>query len=135
MSRDLRGAVLYVLAAFGAGFLLGPMREFLLVPIMGRLLALFVELPLLLGFCGWVAPRIIRRCGVPPGGARLRMGFAALALLLTLEFFTGVALRGWDLRGWAADFATLPGLLTLLAYLVFALLPRWAGAAIDTPRR
>lgn len=125
MSRELRAALLYVLAAFGVGFLLGPIREFLLVPLVGRLFALFVELPLLLGFCAWIAPRIIRRCGVPAGEARLRMGFAALSLLLALEFFTGVALRGWDLQAWVADFATPPGLVTLLAYLVFALLPRW----------
>jgi hypothetical protein len=129
MSRDLRAAILYVLAAFGMGFLLGPLREFLLAPALGRLLALFVELPLLLGFCAWIAPRIIRRCRIPPGEARLRMGFAALALLLVLEFTIGVALRGWDLQSWIADFATLPGLVTLLAYLVFALLPRWVRPA------
>lgn len=127
MSRDLRAAILYMLAAFGAGFVLGPLREFLLAPMVGRLVALCVELPMMLGFCWWVAPRIIRRCAVPPGEARLRMGFAALALLLVLEFLVGVALRGWDLQEWVADFATPPGLVTLLAYLVFALLPRWAS--------
>ena len=126
MSRELKAAILYVLAAFGLGFLLGPIREFLLVPAMGRLAALLVELPVMLGFCWWIAPRIIRRCGVPPGEARLRMGFAALSLLLALEFFTGVALRGWDLQAWLTDFARAPGLVTLLAYLIFALLPRWA---------
>lgn len=125
MSQELKGALLYVLAAFGVGFLLGPLREFLLAPMMGRLLALLVELPLMLGFCAWIAPRILRRCMIPPGPARLRMGFAALSLLLALEFFTGVALRGWDLRAWVTDFATPPGLVTLLAYLVFAFLPRW----------
>lgn len=130
MSRELRAAILYVLAAFGAGFLLGPIREFALVPVMGRLAALLVELPVMLGFCGWIAPRIIRRCAIPPGEARLRMGFAALSLLLLLEFFTGVALRGWDLAAWVADFATPPGLVTLLAYLIFALLPRWARAPV-----
>jgi hypothetical protein len=94
--------------------------------VMGRLAALLVELPVMLAFCWWIAPRIIRRCAIPPGEARLRMGFAALSLLLLLEFFTGVALRGWDLQAWVADFATPPGLVTLLAYLLFALLPRWA---------
>ena len=126
MSRDLKAALLYVLAAFGVGFVLGPVREFLLVPMLGRLLALLAELPLMLAFCWWIAPRIIRRCGVPPGEARLRMGFAALSLLIALEFFTGVALRGWELQDWVADFATPAGLLTLLAYLAFALLPRWS---------
>jgi hypothetical protein len=125
MSREWQGALLYVLAAFGVGFLLGPLREFVLAPNIGRLPALLVELPLLLGFCAWIAPRILRRCGIPPGPARLRLGLAALSLLLALEFLTGVALRGWDLRRWIADFATLPGLVTLLGYLVFAFIPRW----------
>jgi hypothetical protein len=125
MSRGLHGALLYVLAAFGMGFMLGPLREFVLAPRLGRLPALLVELPVMLGFCGWIAPRIIRRCAIPPGPARLRMGFAALALLLALEFLTGAALRGWTLREWLAEFATPPGLVTLLAYMLFALIPRW----------
>lgn len=124
MSGEFRAAVLYLLAGFGMGFVLGPIREFLLVPMMGRVFALFVELPLLLGFCWWIAPRIIRRCAIPPGEARLRMGFAALSMLLVLEFVIGVAVRGWDLQGWVADFATWPGLVTLAGYTIFALLPR-----------
>ncbi|MBS7791210.1 hypothetical protein KTR66_14495 [Roseococcus sp. SDR] len=125
MSAELRGASLYVLAAFGLGFLLGPLREFVLAPRIGRVAALLLELPLMLGFCAWIAPRLLRRCRVPPGRARLRMGFTALLLLLALEFFAGVALRGWDLRAWLAQFTTPPGLVTLLGYLVFALIPRW----------
>jgi len=123
MSRDLRAALFYVLTAFGVGFVLGPLRELVLAPALGRMAALLVELPLLLGFCWWIAPRIIRRCAVAPGAARLRMGFAALALLLTLEFTLGVAVRGWDFVDWVGDFATAPGLVTLAAYLLFALLP------------
>lgn len=123
MSRELRGAMWYLSAGFGMGFVLGPIREFLLVPMMGRVLALFVELPLLLGFCWWISPRIIRRCAIPPGEPRLRMGFAALSMLLVLEFTLGVALRGWDLASWVKDFATIPGLVTLLGYLIFALIP------------
>jgi len=123
MSRELRASVLYLLAGFGMGFVLGPIRELLLVPMMGRVFSLLVELPLLLGICWWIAPRIIRRCVIPSGEARLRMGFAALSMLLVLEFLVGVAVRGWDLQSWVADFATIPGLVTLLAYLVFALIP------------
>ena len=125
MSGELKAALIYVLAAFGLGFLLGPLREFVLGPALGRVPALLVELPLMLGFCAWLAPRLLRQCRVPPGLARLRMGFAALTLLLALEFSTGVALRGWSLRAWLAGFATPHGLVTLAAYLVFALIPRW----------
>ncbi|WP_431303905.1 hypothetical protein [Sediminicoccus sp. BL-A-41-H5] len=125
MIHELQGAILYVLAAFGMGFLLGPLREFVLAPAIGPILALALELPLLLGFCAWIAPRILRRCRVPPGIARLRLGLLALALLVALEFSLGVPLRGWDLSAWLAHLATPPGLVTLLGYLIFALIPRW----------
>lgn len=115
-----------MLAAFAAGFVLGPLRELVLVPAVGRLAALLVELPLLLGFCAWIAPRITRRCAVR---APLAMGLCALALLLVLEFSVGVAIRGWNLAEWLADFATLPGLVTLLGYGIFAVLPAWRGLA------
>lgn len=124
-SAELRGAAIYVFIAFALGFLLGPLREFLLAPALGRLGALLVELPIMLGFCWWLAPRAAR--GVAPGVARLRMGFAALALLLMLEFGVGLALRGFTLPEWLAQFGTREGALTLGAYLVFALLP-WLRA-------
>lgn len=124
-SAELRAALVYVFLAFALGFLLGPLREFLLAPALGRVAALAVELPVMLGFCWWLAPRAAR--GVPRGAARLRMGFAALAMLLALEFGVGMALRGFTLAEWLGHFATAEGALTLFAYTLFALLP-WARA-------
>ena len=124
MSRELRGAALYALLAFAAGFVLGPIREWVLLPRIGRLGATVAELPLLLGWCWLAAGWVLRRLRVPPGAARLRLGLAALALLLAVEFAVGAALRGWDAREWLADFLTPPGLAALAAYLVFALIPR-----------
>lgn len=120
---ELRGALVYVFIAFALGFLLGPLREFLLAPALGRVAALAVELPVMLGFCWWLAPRAAR--GVAPGVARLRMGFAALAILLALEFGLGMALRGFTLAEWLGHFATAEGAMTMAGYLVFALIP-WA---------
>ncbi|MFL1461663.1 hypothetical protein ACI6QG_05640 [Roseococcus sp. DSY-14] len=124
MSRELRGALLYVALVFAAGFVLGPLREFVLAPRIGRLPAVLAELPLMLGWAWVAAGWVLRRLRVPPGAPRLRLGLAALALLLLLEFGAGAALRGWDARAWLADFLTPPGLAALGAYLVFALLPR-----------
>ena len=124
MRRELRGAALYALLAFAAGFVLGPIREWVLLPRIGRLGATVAELPLLLGWCWLAAGWVLRRLRVPPGAARLRLGLAALALLLAVEFAVGAALRGWDAREWLADFLTPPGLAALAAYMVFALIPR-----------
>lgn len=124
MSRELRGAALYVLLVFAAGFVLGPIREFILAPQIGRLGATVAELPLMLGWAWLVAGWLLHRLRVPPGAPRLRLGLAALGLLLALEFTVGAALRGWDAREWLADFLTPPGLAALAGYAIFALIPR-----------
>lgn len=125
MSSELRAALVYVLLAFALGFVLGPLRELLLAPALGRVGALLVELPLLLAACWWLAPRVMRR--VPPGVGRLRVGFAALALLLFLEFTLGMVLRGWDFPTWLESFWTAHGAVTLAGYWLFALIPYWRG--------
>jgi hypothetical protein len=49
-----------------------------------------------------------------------------------LEFTVGVAVRGWDLPAWLADFWTPHGAVTLAGYWVFALIPYWRGVrAVD----
>lgn len=123
MSRELRGALIYLALVFAAGIVLGALREFLLVPTIGRLPAVLAEMPLMLGWA-WVAAGIaLTRARVPPGPGRARVGLAALAGLLALEFTLGAALRGWDARAWLADFLSAPGLVALAGYLVFAALP------------
>jgi hypothetical protein len=125
MSNETKAALSYTLLAFALGFLLGPLREFVLAPRFGRVPALLVELPVMLGFCWWLAPRVMRR--VAPGLARLRAGLAALGFLLLLEFALGQLLRGFTLAEWAAHFRSREGALTLLGYGMFALIP-WVRA-------
>lgn len=128
MSPTLRLAFLYALAALASGFMLGPLREWVVAPRIGRLGATLAEMPLLLGFCWVVAGRLVRR--LPARAARIRMGVAAVALLLVFEFTLGVALRGWNLSEWLADFLTAPGLVTMLAYLLMAAWPALQAAPV-----
>jgi hypothetical protein len=127
MSAETKAALGYTLLAFALGFLLGPLREFVLAPQFGRITALLVELPIMLGFCWWLAPRVMRR--VAPGLARLRVGLAALGFLLMLEFALGQLLRGFTLGEWVAHFRSREGALTLLGYAVFALIPWFRGTS------
>lgn len=128
MSEETKAALTYTALAFALGFLLGPLREFVLAPRFGRLPALLMELPLLLGFCWWLAPRVMRR--VAPGLARLRAGLAALGFLLLLEFALGQLLRGFTLSEWTAHFRSREGALTLIGYAVFAVIPWVRRSAI-----
>jgi hypothetical protein len=125
MSDEAKAALGYTLLAFALGLLLGPLREFVLAPRFGRLPALMMELPVMLSVCWWLAPRVMRR--VAPGLARLRAGLAALGFLLLLEFALGQLLRGFTLSEWVAHFRSREGALTLIGYMVFALIPFLRG--------
>jgi hypothetical protein len=120
--RPIRAAALYVLAVFGLGLLLGPIRELVLAPRWGAAAAL-IEAPLVLGFAWFAARFLLRRHAIPPGAPRRVMAAAALVLVLLVEFAAGHLLRGWDLAAWGAHLATPAGWLSLALYGLFALWP------------
>jgi hypothetical protein len=119
----LTAAALYVVAVFGLGLVLGPIRELLLAPRLGALAATLLEAPLVLGVAWFAAGWILRRRAVPPGAARRAMSAAALLLVLLAEFAAGSVLRGWDLAAWRVHLDTLEGRLSLALYGLFALWP------------
>jgi hypothetical protein len=122
--RELPAGLLYVLLVLAAGWVLGPARELLLAPAIGRWAAMLVEAPLMLGACILAARWTIRRLAVPPWpGARLRMGLAALAVLLLAEIAGSAVLRGIGPEAWLRRAATPEGALTLLLFALFAALP------------
>lgn len=123
MRSALSAAALYVLAVFGLGLVLGPVRELVLAPRLGALAAALLEAPLVLGFAWFAAGWLLRRRAVPPGPARRAMSVAALALVLLVEFAAGSVLRGWDLAAWRAHLGTPEGRLSLALYGLFALWP------------
>ncbi len=69
---------------------------------------------------GWV----LRRLDVPYAlNARLAVGLVALGILLVAEL-TGVRwVRGISIQEYLAGYATLPGLISLLLFLLFAAMP------------
>lgn len=103
------------------GALLGPLRQFLLVPAVGEAVAVAIELPLVLAACWWLAGQLAAGTQVR---ARWGMGLVGLLVLVALDLALGLWVRGGGLAGWAGRFATPPGLLTALGYAVFAALPR-----------
>lgn len=110
--------------AFAAGTILGPVRELVLAPRIGRDAALLVEAPLMLAVIVLAARFVVRRLAVPPAtGQRLRMGLSALALLLATELTLGVTLRGLGIAQQVAGWASLFGAVTWLLYLALATTP------------
>lgn len=116
--------ILYAVLMFGLGFVLGPIREFLLAPRLGPVVATVIEcVPMILAMA-WLAPRIARGMELPPRSrARWIMGGTALVLVLIAEMLLTLALRGLGPAGWIARYATAEGLIGVALLLVFAAMP------------
>ncbi|TYR31980.1 hypothetical protein FY036_12885 [Mesorhizobium microcysteis] len=124
MGRPERAGLAYFAAVFATGFLFGTVRVLFVEGLIGTELAVAAELPAMLAV-SWLAARflVVRvRVGDAPA-ARLRMGFAALCLLVLAETVLGVALFGQTVGQHFADYATLRGALTLIGQAGFGLMP------------
>lgn len=122
MKIAIRLGVLYFLAVFAVGFVLGALRVSVIVPRLGPLTAVLLEIPIMLAsawlICGW----LLRRHTLTAPG-RLVMGGLAFGLLMLAELGLSVALAGrtpaehWEL------YRQLPEQIGVLAQLLFALMP------------
>lgn len=118
-----KGAVLYWLGIFAAGFVLGTVRVLWLAPRLGDLAAVACELPVMLS-ASWVwAGRIVPRSRLPGRGAALMLGLAALVLLVSSELALALALFGQTPGSWLAALAAPAGLLGLAGQIGFGIIP------------
>jgi hypothetical protein len=121
--RILGAALSYFAIVFGAGFLLGPIRVFVLEPRLGETLATLCETPVLLVVIFHAARSLPRRFGVSTIGARAAMGFGALLLQQAADFALGSVLRGLPPAEQLAHFATPAGLIYAALVIAFAAMP------------
>jgi hypothetical protein len=124
MTSAIRAGLLYFVAVFAVGFVLGAIRVTWLVPRLGALTAVAIELPLMLaaswGLCGVILRRWPVAAGLAP---RLVMGGVAFALLMAVEFALAVWGFGQTPAAYAAGFGTAATRLGLFGQLGFALMP------------
>lgn len=126
MKLVLLTGTVYVAAVFAAGFVLGVLRTLVLVPLLGELGAVMVELPVILGIAWSVCTRILRRWPLRPPAAAA-MGAIAFLLLMGAEAGLSTLLAGRSLAEHLALYAQLPHQLGLAGQLGFALIP-WVQA-------
>lgn len=127
MSRIVLPALVYVAAVFAVAFALGTLRVLLLVPYLGELAAVALEVPVLLCLSWFVAGWVLRRWPLTGRGQRLAMGALAFVCLMALELILATGLFGRPLEGVLATMATLPGLVGLAGQIAFALVPALRG--------
>lgn len=122
MSLVLLTGTVYVTAVFAAGFVLGVLRTLVLVPLLGELGAVLVELPVILSIAWWVCERILRRWPLLPPAAAA-MGAIAFLLLMLAEAGLSTLLAGRSLAEHLTLYAQLPHQVGLAGQLAFAALP------------
>ncbi len=121
----------YFALVFAAGFALGVLRVLALVPRLGEIAAVLLELPVILIIswmaCGW----LIVRFGLPPKpDIRLIMGGVAFAMLMMAEFCISVLAFGRSPAEHMERYARFPDLLGLVGQLAFAVFPLMRHATL-----
>ncbi len=132
--RALKAGVIYFAAVFALGFALGVLRVVVLLPRLGGILAVLVELPLILAASWWICARILRRMPMSPAEAAT-MGAVAFALLMSAEVAVSTLLAGRSLAAHLALYAEVPHLLGLAGQLAFAAFPWLQARHVRRPRR
>lgn len=132
MMRTLFTGTAYVGAVFAAGFVLGVLRTFVLVPLLGELAAVLVELPVILTISWLVCTRILRRWPLSPPSA-VGMGAIAFLLLMAAEASLSMLLAGRSLAEHLALYSQLPHQMGLAGQLAFALIPWIQARRSQTP--
>lgn len=124
MGRALTAGVAYFGAVFAAGVILGTLRTLLLVPALGEVPAVVIEIPVMLTI-SWVVSRwLVRRFAVSARlPERVTMGVAALVLLLLAEAALAILVFQRPFPAHLAHYTTLPGALGLAAQVCFAAMP------------
>lgn len=110
---------------FAAGFVLGAIRTFALVPWLGEVPAVLVELPVMLALSWLVAGWLMARApgALPSVRAALAMGAVALATLWALELAMVVWLFGVPRAEAPAAFLTPGARIGAVGQVAMAFLP------------
>ena len=124
LRRAAAAGTLYFGVVFAAGFALGAIRVLVLVPAIGALAAVLVEMPFILGISVFVAGRLIGMMRVGDTLAeRLAMGASALVLLVVVEIGLPMVLTGPSLTEQLALYGRPDKLVGLAGQIVIAALP------------
>lgn len=110
-----------VYAIIGVGFVLGAIRVFLVMPLIGEAAAVLLEAPVML-VVSWYASRwCVDRLDVPRTvPARSVMGVVAFVGLMAAESALAVAIFGRSLAEYLASYGSMPGVIGFVAQVFFA---------------
>jgi len=124
MKNTFRAGALYFAIVFGAGFILGPLRVFFLVPEVGTRIAELIEMPVMLIIIFFAARWVTHRFDLPVKSAsRIMAGITALALMLLAEFSVVLKIRGLTISDYLSERDPVSGTVYYVMLGVFAAMP------------
>ena len=124
MARALKAGIAYFVVVFAFAFAMGTLRVLVLVPRLGELTAVLIEVPLVVAVSWWVCTRAVARWQV--GNAkrdRLLMGAYAFGLLIAVEWTLSVTAFGRTSAQFVQAIFTPAGAIGLAGQVVFGLMP------------
>jgi hypothetical protein len=122
--RAVAAGAIYFLIVFLTGFVLGALRVLVIVPRLGDVSAVLLELPLMLAASWLVCRHLIRRMGVAADlMPRLLMGLTGLTLLMLAEMALGLFGFGRGLEMQFTALAQPAGLIGLTGQIAFGAIP------------
>lgn len=122
--KILKPGFLYFLGIFALGFVLGTVRTLVLVPRIGALYGVLLEIPIMLSVSWFFSRRLILRYSVQTDRkSLLAFGLWAFFLLISTETVFALSVFGQSPAEYLAGLQTLPGALGLSAQFLFGLIP------------
>ena len=120
----LKSGFLYFLGIFALGFVLGTIRTLVLVPRIGALSGVLLEIPVMLTASWFFSIRLITRYSVPKDlKSLLCFGQWGFFLLIITETLFAVYVFGQSWSVYLDGLQTLPGFLGLTAQFIFGIIP------------
>jgi hypothetical protein len=126
MAAIVRFSAVYAAIVFAFGFVLGVLRVLFLIPVIGEMAAVVVEVPIMLSLSYLISGRLVARFSSLSTGQGIEIGLLSFLLLQLAEsllggFFGPYSYLDNVLVYWGS--LTPPRLVGLIAQILFALLP------------
>jgi hypothetical protein len=124
VAAAFKAGLAYFATVFAVGFVLGALRVLVVVPRVGEMAGVLIELPIMLlvswVVCGW----LLNRFSVPyKPTLGVLMGAVAFALLMLAELWVSVFAFGRSLAEHFGSYRSLNAILGLAGQLGFAAFP------------
>jgi hypothetical protein len=120
----LLAGILYFLGIFALGFVMGAIRTFVLVPRIGALAGVLIEIPIMLTVSWYYSNKLKIRYSISSENRYLILfGGSSYVWLMLAEYSVSVFAFNQSSTEFFANIRTLPGSLGLLAQIVFGSIP------------